>query len=189
MSDPQRDQAVRLALVEEAARRSSVLWLDYAGLDRARPAWHVWKDGAAYVVTDAGEGAAGNAPAGAEQSLPGLAGVSSATVSCRSKDSGARLVCWRAAVERLAPGTPDWDDALRALRADRLNAADAPGLAARWAESAAIVRLTPTGEVLEAPGSMPADRVAAPPPASPATTTGRLPWVVHKRPRRRPRLS
>lgn len=194
------DQAVRTALVEEACRRSSVLWLAYAGLDRPRPAWHVWSEGAAYVVADATP-AAGQAEqpehpehpehpsARPEQALPGLAEVSEATVTCRSKDSGARLVTWRADVRRLRPGTQEWDDAVRLLRGDRLNATDAADLPARWARTAVIVRLAPSGEVLEEPGRMPGDRAAASPPGSPATTTGRLPWVVHKRPRHRPRLS
>ncbi|GAA2755648.1 hypothetical protein [Actinopolymorpha rutila] len=197
------DRAVRAALVEEACRRSSVLWLAYAGLDRPRPAWHVWSDGAAYVVADATE-ATGQTetteqaePAGTpehpaarpEQALPGLAEATEATVTCRSKDSGARLVTWRAGVHRLRPGTDEWDQAVRLLRGDRLNTTDAAELPARWARTAVIVRLTPSGEVLEEPGRMPGDRAAASPPGSPATTTGRLPWVVHKRPRHRPRLS
>jgi hypothetical protein len=200
-SDP--DQAVRTALVAEACRRSSVLWLAYAGLDRPRPAWHVWSEGAAYVVADATPAAGqpehpelperaeqpDHPAARPEQALPGLAEVTVATVTCRSKDSGARLVTWRADVRRLRPGTQEWDDAVRLLRGDRLNATDAAGLPDRWARTAVIVRLAPSGEVLEEPGRMPGDRAAASPPGSPATTTGRLPWVVHKRPRHRPRLS
>ncbi|SDT24509.1 hypothetical protein [Actinopolymorpha singaporensis] len=202
--------AVRTALVEEACRRSSVLWLDYAGLDRPRPAWHVWSEGAAYVVAENPTAAAeqpeeaenprhlartertgqpDHPVARPEQALPGLAEVTEATVTCRSKDSGARLVTWRADVRRLRPGTQEWDDAVLLLRGDRLNATDAADLPARWARTAVIVRLAPSGEVLEEPGRMPGDRAAASPPGSPATTTGRLPWVVHKRPRHRPRLS
>ena len=194
------DRAVRTALVEEACRRSSVLWLAYAGPDRPRPAWHVWSDGAAYVVaatTAATESTGHPEPpepheypaARPEQALPGLAEATEATVICRSKDSGARLVTWRADVHRLTPGTQEWDEAVRLLRGDRLNTTDAEELPARWARTTVIVRLAPTGEVLEEPGKMPGDRTAASPPGSPATTVGRLPWVVHKRPRHRPRLS
>lgn len=189
------DRGVRTALVEEACRRSSVLWLAYAGPDRPRPAWHVWSDGAAYVVAEAAEPSeqAGEHPehpaARPEQALPGLAEATEATVTCRSKDSGARLVTWRADVHRLTPGTQEWDEAVRLLRGDRLNTTDAEELPARWARTAVIVRLVPSGEVLEEPGRMPGDRAAATPPGSPATTVGRLPWVVHKRPRHRPRLS
>ncbi|MET9022101.1 hypothetical protein ABZV93_19175 [Actinopolymorpha sp. NPDC004070] len=207
------DRAVRAALVEEACRRSSVLWLAYAGLDRPRPAWHVWSDGAAYVVAEATPAIpptgptrqraettgrtpqpeppepAGQPAARPEQALPGLAEATEATVTCRSKDSGSRLVTWHADVHRLSPGTPEWDDAVRLLRGDRLNTTDTAELPARWARTTVIVRLAPSGEVLEEPGRMPADRAAASPPGSPATTTGRLPWVVHKRPRHRPRLS
>ncbi len=189
------DRAVRDALVEEACRRSSLLWISYPSLDRPRPAWHVWSDGAAYVVAEAAEPsepseqAGEHPPARPEQALPGLGDATEATVTCRSKDSGARLVTWRAGVLRLDPGTQEWDQAVRLLRGDRLNAVDAADLPARWARTTVIVRLVPSGEVLEEPGRMPGDRMAASPPGSPATTTGRLPWVVHKRPRHSPRLS
>ncbi|MEQ7008184.1 hypothetical protein ABN028_18600 [Actinopolymorpha sp. B17G11] len=178
------------ALVEESTRKSSVIWLRYGDEVRARPAWHVWHDGAAYVVTagpeaDRQQGRLGEV----EQHLPGLAEAETATVTCRAKDSRARLVTWRARVGHLTPRTPEWEGAAAALAGDRLNATDAAHLLERWSASDTILRLTPTGEVLEGPGRMPTDDTAVPPPDSPATTTGRLPWVVHKRARGRPRLS
>jgi hypothetical protein len=124
-----------------------------------------------------------------EQHLPGLAEAETATVTCRAKDSRARLVTWQAHVGRITPRTAEWEAAAEALAGDRLNATDAARLLERWSASDTIVRLTPTGEVLEGPGRMPTTDTSAPPPDSPATTTGRLPWVVHKRPRGRPRLS
>ena len=53
---------VAASLVGEASRKAGLVWLAYAGAASPRPAWHVWVEGAAYVVTG-----------GAEQDLPGLA--------------------------------------------------------------------------------------------------------------------
>jgi hypothetical protein len=110
-------------------------------------------------------------------------------VICRAKDSRARLISWRASVTVLTPTTAEWQEAVDVLRGERLNATNATDLPTHWAASADVVRLTPTGEIVEEPGRMPSDDGAAPPPSSPATTLRRLPWVVHRRPRHRPRLS
>jgi len=186
------------ALVEEAARRSSVLWVRPDGADRARPAWHVWHDGAAYLVV-ARQTEARPAPrvaaeaasedGASEQLVPGLAQARAATVICRAKDSRARLVTWRASVTVVAPDTPEWQQAVEVLRGERLNATNATDLPTRWSTSADVIRLTPTGEILEEPGRMPTDDGAAPPPPTPATTVRGAPWVIHRRPRHRPRLS
>ncbi|MBM7786035.1 hypothetical protein [Tenggerimyces flavus] len=172
------DAQLLAALVDEAGRKSDLLWLRYAGLDRARAVWHAWQDGVAYVVAGGGE-----------QPVPGLAEAAEVTVTARAKDSQARLVTWRARAEQLTPGSPEWDTALAALRSERLNATDAANLPDRWASESTITRLVPTGEVLEHPGKMPTDDEAAPPPDSPATTRGKLPWVFHRRPTRGPKLS
>lgn len=160
------------ALVDEAVRRSSILWLRYGDEDRARPAWHIWREGAVYVVADAGatgpgpagdgqggasdgerEDGVGNTRTGAtsEQLLPGLGDATSATVTCRAQESRARLVTWQATVRRLIPRSPEWEAAAVALRAERLNATDAATVIDRWAAEAVIVRMDPTGEVLESP--------------------------------------
>jgi hypothetical protein len=39
------------ALVEEAMKRSAVVWLSYPGGGWPRGVWHVWHDGVAYVVS------------------------------------------------------------------------------------------------------------------------------------------
>jgi hypothetical protein len=78
--------------------------------------------------------------------------------------------------------------AVDALAPERLNAATIDALGEVWAAESTITKLTPTGELVEYPGSYPDDSLAAPPPPSPATTRGPRPWVVHRRPRRSPRL-
>ena len=57
------------ALVAEAMKRTALVWLSYAGSDRAWPVWHVWHEGAAYVVCG-----------GAEQPLPGIENVAQVAV-------------------------------------------------------------------------------------------------------------
>lgn len=161
------------ALIEEATRRSGVIWLALPGLDCPRGAWHIWHDGAAYVVTG-----------GVEQPLPGLPEADRVTVTVRSKDKGGRLVSWVAAVTGVEPGTGEWDAVTPLLARERLNAPDATRQAGRWADEAYVLRLAPTGEVTEAPGSMPEDYAAVRPVPSPATTTRRKPFMIGGRWRR-----
>ena len=166
------------ALVEEACRRSGLVWLQSQGDDRAHAAWHTWHDGAVHVVTG-----------GTEQPLPGLVDASLAAgrvrVTVPSKETRGRLVTWVAAASVLAPDTDEWTAAAAALHATRLNAPDGEEQPARWARESTVVRLAPTGEVLEHPGAIPTGSHAAPPAPSPATTKGKLPFVLGRRAGRR----
>ena len=81
------------ALVEEATRRSGVLWLRRVGTGPARPVWHLWHDGAAHLVVD-----------GPEQPLPGVADGDRVLVVVRSRQRQAdRVVQWWATVRRVPP--------------------------------------------------------------------------------------
>jgi hypothetical protein len=157
-------------LVEEATSKAGLIWVAPAGADRARPVWHVWHDGAAYLVTG-----------GLEQALPGLDGADHAMVTVASKDSGARLVTWRADVSRVEPGSRQWEEVGPVLQAKRLNAQDSQQQLARWARESCVFRLRPTGSITEAPGQIPTDAHRASPAASPATTSGRLPYMLGRR--------
>ncbi|MDR8412692.1 hypothetical protein MTP10_28670 [Nonomuraea sp. 3-1Str] len=115
------------AAIEEGAKKSGVLWL---GLDRPRLAWHAWHDGAIHIVTGGGE-----------QDLPGLAGLDRVRVTLRSKDNGARLVEFDAAVQVVDQRAEP--EAVAALAKERLNARDGAHLADRWARDSTVLRLTP----------------------------------------------
>jgi hypothetical protein len=164
------------ALVGEATKKSGLVWLSLPGETRSRPAWHVWADGVALLVTG-----------GVEQPLPGIESTRRVEVTVPSKDKRSRLVTWVAEVSVLEPGSEAWTQAATALAPSRLNAQDWPAQTDRWARESRIVRLTPTGEVTESPGAMPDGAHAAPPPPTPATSRARLPPVLGPRARRRPR--
>ena len=122
-------------LVEEATRRSAVVWLRPDGGGRACPAWHVWHDGAAWVVTGPGE-----------QPLPGVAAGGRVLVVVRSKErQGDRVVQWWADVEPVEPGAARWEEVVPLLHAARLNAPDGEQQPARWAREATVLRLVPDG--------------------------------------------
>ncbi len=107
----------------------------------------------------------------------------------RSKENGGRLVAWVGSVSVVRPSDEAWDDVTTALVADRLNLDDLGTAKQEWAASSVVVRIDPTGELLEAPGSLSADSHAATPRPTDATTRGALPRVLHRRQRRRPGLS
>jgi hypothetical protein len=123
---------VSLSLIEEGAKKSGVLWVSLPGGDRL--AWHVWHDGAVYVVIG-----------GEEQALPGLVDARAVTVTLRSKDNGARLITFEAEVRVVDQASLSEADAgaVAALAKERLNAVESAGLTARWASASSIVRLTP----------------------------------------------
>ncbi|MEV0622882.1 hypothetical protein AB0I81_56860 [Nonomuraea sp. NPDC050404] len=115
------------AAVEEGAKKSGILWLT---LDRPRLAWHAWHEGAIYLVTG-----------GEEQQLPGLDALDRVHVTLRSKDNGARLVEFEAAVSAVDQAAAG--DALAVLAKERLNARDSEHLTERWARESTVWRLTP----------------------------------------------
>lgn len=165
------------ALVAELMKKSGLCWLRFPGSDREHAAWHIWHEGAAYLVSG-----------GSEQAVPGLDSAEAATVVVRTKDSRQRLVAWVARVSQMVPDDADWDEAVAALVAARLNLTDAEDAAKRWAIECAVSRLTPTGVVEEGPGTMPDGDLAAAPAPTGATTRRGLPRVLHRRQTRRPDL-
>ena len=156
------------ALLSEAGKKSGLLWIDIPG-DRAWPAWHVWLDGAGYVVTGPGE-----------QHLPAL--PTDVAVTFRSKDKGGRLVKVAAHATVVTPADPAWEPATTALKASRLNS-PAGDTMARWAAEATVYALTPHGDALEGPGSYSTETGAAQPALTPATTLNWRPWHYKGRPK------
>ncbi|MEU2425933.1 hypothetical protein ABZ619_33830 [Streptomyces sp. NPDC007851] len=148
------------ALVEEATKKSGLVWVRAAGTPAARALWHVWADGSVFLVGD-----------GAEQPLSGLADGGSAEVTVRSKDKGGRLVTWTATVAELPARSPEWDAAVAELKGKRLNAPDGEAMTDRWASECRVLRLTPTGALLPVPEG----NLAEAPVPSPATTRRPVP--------------
>ncbi|WP_374985976.1 hypothetical protein [Streptomyces fradiae] len=164
------DSLLAHALVEEATKKSGLVWV--RGDGPARALWHVWHEGAAYVVGD-GPG---------EQPLPsGLAEGASAEVTVRSKDKGGRVVAWTAVVSEPVPGSEEWRAAVDELKGKRLNAPDAQTMPERWARECRVLRLTPRDAVTE----LPTGSLATVPLPTPATTRDPVPAALPKLLRRR----
>ncbi|AUY49946.1 hypothetical protein [Streptomyces sp. CB01881] len=156
------DDFLDRALLEEAAKKSGLLWVRADGQEHGRALWHAWYDGAVVVVGDGGE-----------QPLHGLTAGGGAVVTVRSKDKGGRLTGWPARVTELAPGGEAWLGAVEELKGKRLNAPDTDTIADRWARECRVLRLEPAGGLAERPGAMPDASHAAVP--MPTTATTRLP--------------
>ncbi|MCP2307441.1 pyridoxamine 5'-phosphate oxidase family protein [Kitasatospora paracochleata] len=152
------------ALLEEAAKKSGLLWVQPAGQPQARALWHAWHDGAVVVVGD-----------GAEQPLHGLTAGSTAAVTVRSKDKWGRLTGWTARVEELPAGGEAWQGAVEELKGKRLNAPDTDTIGERWARECRVLRLVPAGPLTEQPGAMPDGSLAEAPMPTPATTREPIP--------------
>ena len=195
------DDAFTAALIAELAKKTGVCWLRYdvpadtydaqgrpisdahpSDADEQGPApraaWHVWLDDALYLVSG-----------GEEQHLPGIDKVDRVEVIMRSKENGGRLVTWVGRASVVRPDDELWEPATTALVSERLNLDDLAAAAAEWAARSVVTRIVPTGEVLEEPGRLSDASHAAPPPPTGAITRGRLPKVLHRRVRRRPKLS
>ncbi|MFZ4240527.1 hypothetical protein ACOZGD_35860 [Streptomyces murinus] len=154
------------ALIEEAAKKSGLLWVRGAQASAAHAVWHVWHEGAVCLVGD-GPG---------EQPLTGLADGGTAEVTVRSKDKGGRLVSFTAAVSEQAPGTPPWEAAVAELKGKRLNAPDAEVMTDRWARECRVLRLVPTGAV----AALPEGDLAQRPVPTPVTTRRPVPAALPK---------
>jgi hypothetical protein len=155
------------AIVEEAAKKSGLIWVQGRPGAVARPVWHVWQDGSIYLLCG-----------GIEQPAPEELG-DTAYVTLRSKDKGSRLARIVATVTVVEPGTEGWDAVVPALLGKRLNLPDGDAAPQRWARECTLYRLTPTGDALETPDERSTDAHAAVPPPTPART--RVPRPLHLR--------
>jgi hypothetical protein len=156
------------ALLSEAGKKSGILWIDIPG-DRAWPAWHVWLDGTAFVVTGPGE-----------QSLPAI--PADIALTFRSKSTGGRLVTVPAKAAVVTALDPRWDEVTTALKGSRLNA-PAGDIVERWAAEATIYGLTPEGDALQGPDNYSQQSGASQPPVTEATTRNWHPWHLNGRPK------
>ena len=148
VTQPQLDQA----LIEEAVKKSGLLWADGQAL------WHAWVDGAVVVV--------GGGPGEQPLPAPGLTDGGTATVTVRSKDKGGRLVVFPVRVTELRPDGEAWTAAVEELKGKRLNAPDGEAMTERWARECRVLRLEPTG----ATAPLPDGSLAEPPLPTPVTT-------------------
>ena len=178
------DEAFGRALIAELAKKTGVSWLTYERWNgrsyerTTQAAWHVWVDDALYVVSG-----------GTEQHLPALEHAERVEVTMRSKENGGRLLTWVAEASAVPPEDERWGPLTAALVSDRLNVPDLKTAADGWAQTSRVTRLAPTGELVEQPDALSHDAHLAVPKPTPATTRGRLPKVLHRRVKRRPKLS
>lgn len=173
---PGSDPAFTSALIAELGKKTAVCWLRYDG--QVHAVWHVWLDDALCLVSG-----------GDEQPLPGIEETPVVEVTMRSKESGGRLLTWVGEVSVVRPSDELWEPVTTALVAGRLNLADLAKAAGEWAERSVVVRVVPTGELAEAPGDLSSDAHLATPKPTTATTRRGLPRVLHRRSKRRPKLS
>ena len=166
---PGHRTTVAATLVGEASRKAGLVWLAYGDQvdSTPRPAWHVWVDGAAYVVTG-----------GAEQDVPGLAAATEVTVIVPSKDTRARIVTWVGRAAVITASDETWPAATTALAAGRLNAEGGAAMIDRWSRECTVVQITPTGQVVETSEDPSPASLAARPRETTATTLGRQPYML-----------
>jgi len=174
------------AALDTVMKSAGVVWLsaepaaDSGGIRPADPippttgpVWHVWSDGACYLLTGPGE-----------QPLPGIVAGGRCTVTARNA-AGGRAITWAATVEALDPSGTQWQAVAPKLAAGRLNGGDPVVVVPTWPGRLTVLRLRPTGEQASAQTGLPDDSHAAAPLPSPATTPYRMPSRITRRWRRR----
>jgi hypothetical protein len=172
------EQAV--AEIAGVMKKAGLVWLSWGG-GRPLPAWFATVDGSYVVLADRS--------GSAEQPLPGLAEAGTADVVVPAKPATNRLAGWNATVRRLEPGSEEWTAAAQVLRTERLNAAGLDTQLDRWKTEADLLVLEPTGDLTESAGQWDDRSRLETPAGSPATTRGKRPITLHKRSKRRPKLS
>jgi hypothetical protein len=141
--EPPGGPASETAVLDEALKKSTIVWIDVPGPDgtngRPVPAWYGTLDGHVYVLTG-----------GSEQRIPGLAQADRVELVARSKELQS-LVASVTADARVVPGSdPLFGRVTSVLLPRRLNLRDGEHAAERWRKECTLVELTPTGVPVEA---------------------------------------
>jgi hypothetical protein len=133
-----------LDLVTDLAKKSGLVWIEFAGETQA--VWHELVDGDVCVVGG-----------GAEQPLPDVEEGDTVTLMLRSKTNRQLVATAPATVVVVAPDAPEWDSVTDALKSGRLNLPDSDHAIERWARESRVLRLVPREPVTLA-GDLPTER-------------------------------
>lgn len=179
LADSAENPIGEVAAIEAGMKGAAVVWVspdpsgDGSDPPHTGPVWHVWSDGACYLLTGPGE-----------QPLPGLRAGGRCAVTVRNS-SGGRALTWSASIEVLDPGGPEWSSVAPKLAAGRLNGGDPVSVVPTWPGRLSILCLRPSGGLATAGLGMPTDSQAAAPLPSPARTPYRMPSDITRGWRRR----
>ena len=119
------------ALVPAVMKKAGLVWIELDGKPPVA-AWHVWHEGACYVLHGSGE-----------QRVPGLGDSTECRVIVRAAATRQRTAAWDAAVSRVAPDGEEWAEIAPLLLAKRLNLRDHDDAVARWEAECTLSRLDP----------------------------------------------
>jgi hypothetical protein len=141
--DPPYASASPTAVLGEALRKSTVVWIEVPGPDgtggKAVPAWYGTLDGRVYVLTG-----------GSEQHIHGLENASRVLLSARSKDLQSLLTTVEASARPIPASDPLFDRLVPVLLPRRLNLPDGEEAPDRWRKECTLVELTPSAIPAEA---------------------------------------
>jgi hypothetical protein len=125
-----------LAVLEEALKKSTVVWLQVPGDGgtggHAVPVWYGLLDGRVYVLSG-----------GSEQRIPGLAEADRVLLVARSKDQQSKVAEIEARARVVDGKDPLYAKVAPVLIPRRLNLRDGEAAADRWRKESTLVELTP----------------------------------------------
>jgi hypothetical protein len=135
--DPPYQTASEAAVLDEALKKSTVVWIQVPGEGgtggRAVPVWYGILDGRVYVLTG-----------GSEQHVPGLAEADQAVLVARSKELQSLVAEVEASVRVVPPNDPLYGRVVPVLLPRRLNLRDGEQAPDRWRKECTLVELTPS---------------------------------------------
>ncbi len=136
--DPPYATASAAAVLDEALKKSTVVWVEVPGSagtgGRAVPAWYGTLDGRVYILTG-----------GQEQRIPGLAEADRVLLSARSKELQSLVAKVEASARVVPPSDPLFGRLTAVLLPRRLNLRDGEEAPDRWRKESTLVELTPSG--------------------------------------------
>ena len=138
-----------LDLVAELAKKSGLVWIEFAG--RTQAVWHELVEDAICVVGG-----------GSEQPLPDVHDGDTVTLLLRSKTNRQLVASVEATTESVTPDSPRWDDVTAALKSGRLNLPDMDTAVERWARESRVLRFVPFEPVALAGDRSPWRRLSRP---------------------------
>ncbi len=135
--DPPYPTGSDAAVLEEALKKSTVVWIEVPGEGgtggRAVPVWYGTLDRHVYVLTG-----------GSEQHIPGLAEADRVVLVARSKELQSLVAEVEASVRVVPPADPLFARVTPVLLPRRLNLRDGEQAPERWRKECTLVELTPS---------------------------------------------